>query len=80
MALALCDRCPCFVSLHPPQAALGFAAFDKICPKTAHSAQGASHTILGQISLAVSPPSAHVRRRGQILNAESKLDSNGKYG
>src|SRR5699024_38587 len=25
-ALALCDRCPCSASLHPPQAALGFAA------------------------------------------------------
>ena len=39
MALALCDRCPCFVSLHPPQAALDFAAFDKILPKTAHSSR-----------------------------------------
>ena len=25
-ALAFCDRCPCSASLHPPQAALGFAA------------------------------------------------------
>ena len=24
-ALAFCDRCPCFVSLHPPQAALDSA-------------------------------------------------------
>jgi len=24
--LALCDRCPCFGSLHPPLAALAFAA------------------------------------------------------
>ena len=37
MALALCDRCPCSASLHPPQAALGFAAFDKILRQTAHS-------------------------------------------
>ena len=51
MALTLCDRCPCSASLYPPQAALGSAApfgfpFDKIYPKTAHSAQSASHTIL----------------------------------
>ena len=39
MALAFCDRCPCSASLHPPQAALGFAAFDKILPKTAHSSR-----------------------------------------
>ena len=25
-ALAFCDRCPCFVSLYPPQAALDSAA------------------------------------------------------
>src|SRR5699024_4958554 len=54
--------------------------FDKIYPKTARSVRRTSHTILGQISLEVSPPSAHVRRRGRILNAESKQDSNGKYG
>ena len=29
--LALCDRCPCFGSLHPPLAALTFAASSIIC-------------------------------------------------
>ena len=29
--LALCDRCPCFGSLHPPLAALSFAASSIIC-------------------------------------------------
>ena len=29
--LALCDRCPCFGSLHPPLAALTFAAQSIIC-------------------------------------------------
>ena len=29
--LALCDRCPCFGSLYPPQAALTFAASSIIC-------------------------------------------------
>ncbi|WP_417038048.1 hypothetical protein, partial [Dialister invisus] len=28
---ALCDRCPCFGSLHPPLAALTFAASSIIC-------------------------------------------------
>ncbi|MDD6948611.1 MAG: hypothetical protein PUI75_06235 [Subdoligranulum sp.] len=29
--LALCDRCPCFGSLHSPLAALTFAASSIIC-------------------------------------------------
>jgi len=63
MALALCDRCPCSASLHPPQAALGFAAFDKISRQIAHSSLRSSHTICRKISLYVSPSPAHVRRR-----------------
>src|SRR5699024_9818611 len=65
-SLALCDRCPCSAALFLPQAARGAAAFDKILPKTAHSSQGSSHTILSKISLAVSPPSAHVRRGRRV--------------
>ena len=37
--------------------------FDKISSKTAHSEQSSSHTILLEISLAVSPSSAHCARR-----------------
>src|SRR5699024_2057917 len=37
-------------------------------PKTAHSSLRSSHTILGKISLSVSPSSARVRRRRRILD------------
>src|SRR5699024_5665276 len=51
--------------------------FDKILPKTAHSSQGSSHTILSKISLAVSPPSAHVRRGRRVLKVPSTQSTKG---
>src|SRR5699024_4602059 len=41
--------------------------FDKILRQIAHSSLCSSHTICRKISLVVSPSSAHVRRRRQIL-------------
>ena len=73
-ALAFCDRCPCFASLHPPQAALGWP-FEKILRQIAHSSLRSSHTICRKISLVVSPSSAHVRRRRRILYFFDSLSS-----
>ena len=53
--LALCDRCPCFGSLHPPLAALTFAASSIICA-------------FGLASAAPRSPYRHLELCGVALN------------
>ena len=71
--LALCDRCPCFGSLHPPLAALTFAASSIICAFGLASAAPRSpyrHLELCGIALKQSNPTpwnSHCARRHVAL-------------
>ena len=56
--LALCDRCPCFGSLHPPLAALTFAASSIIC-------------VFGLASAAPRSPYRHLELCGIALEKQS---------
>jgi len=65
--LALCDRCPCFGSLHPPLAALTFAASSIICAfGLASAAPRSPYRHLELCGIAIKMTGSFFHREGKI--------------